>query len=802
MKNVLPNIITLLALFSIFYVGYIFYESYQEKEDKITVRGGDRFIGFDWIRWENTTRGIEATYVHPILKSNTLLKGISVQEKDVLTAINYQKVYTVDMATEIIRSAKPGEHLVYQVLRDDPEQFRPFEATIIIQSGYYPTFTYPLSKSLWQIQSWILVLCAVGTLTLWLILVPIIQQNIKTYILPFSLITLVLLWYIVQNARYFSLILEVQFFNVKLERWLLTSLLILWNGITVVLFFTTVKHLRSKILRYIFIAVLIIFVIGISFLIIKIILRDSTFQYHVQALSFITQTCFLMSILHYQLQELSVQSNLKKNTLWISLLYLILSSFLLWNQTFQTHSIWNTDLNELLVQMYFIFPAFWVANPLLRFGKVSVVVRQSILYFIGIVLILVLYALIDKLYYFRFSYNPYNGLVEVLILIVIVLIAQRIYRRYEPFFQRLFITTAQKRTFQMKAFLDKIPRYTSSDRLLKDFIQELQHYTQSTEVNIWLSQHYNHEIPCLNWVDKVQIHQILKQQETFWARNKELSDFKAYPQLEDFWIQEEVSLIFPLEIPNEQEIGFLVLKRKKIGVFNLFEVELIRRAITQLQLTLEVLYLLEKERILIQKNAEANLIALRSQINPHFLFNTLNTISALIHYKPDLAEQAVEKLAFIFRYTLKYSNENFVSIKNEMSLVQSYLDIEQLRFGEQLEVFVFVQPEAEEVQIPAFCVQTLVENCIKHGLSNVLYVGQIKIDIFIQDKDLICKVYDNGIGIDMNRKNKGTGINNIESRLKKLYHREDLLVFEKLDKGTLVTLRVPVNHSDMITVNS
>jgi len=794
-KEILRTIITLLALLGILYTSYVFYEAYQKQEDKITVRGGERFIGFDWIRWENTTRGIEATFVHPILKSNTLLKGISVQEKDVLTAINYQKVYTADMANEIIRSAKPGEHLIYQVLRDDPEQFRPFEATIIIQSGYYPTFTYPLKKSLWQIHSWILVLTAVGSLTLWLILIPIIQQNVRTYILPFSLITLVFLWYIVQNARYFSLILEVQFFNVKLEKWLLTTLLILWNSITGVLFFNTLKDTTSKAVKYTVIGVISSFMVGIIFLVIKIVLRDSTFQYHVQGLTFITQISFLISVLHYQLHTFTFQQELEKKKLFVSVPYLVLLLLLLWNQIFKEYSIWDTDLNELLIQTCIVFPAFWVVNPLLRFGKVSLVVRQSILYFIGIVLILVLYALIDKLYYFRFSYNPYNGLVEVLILIVIVVIAQRIYYRYEHVFQRLFITTAQKRIFQMKAFLDKIPRYTSSDKLLRDFIQELQQYTQSTEVGIWLSQHYNHEISCLTWVDKSEIHQVLKRNETFWAKNKELSDFRAYTQLEEFWIQEDVSLVFPLEIPNEQEIGFLVLKRKKTGVYNLYEVELIRRAIIQLQLTLEVLYLLEKEKILIQKNAEANLIALRSQINPHFLFNTLNTIAALIHYKPDMAEQAVEKLAFIFRYTLKYSNENFVTIKNEMSLVKSYLDIEQLRFGEQLEVYINIQPEAENLELPAFCIQTLVENCIKHGLSNVLYVGQVKIDIYMEKDELICKVYDNGVGIDMNRKNKGTGVNNIESRLKKLYHREDLLLFEKLNKGTLVTLKVPAHKS-------
>lgn len=794
MRKLLANTLSVFILTTVFYTAYLFYKTYQTQEEKISVRGGDRFIGFDWIKWENTTRGIEATFVHPILKSNALLQGISVQEHDILTAINYQKVYTADMANEIIRSAKPGEHLIYQVLRDDPEQFRPFEATIIIQCGYYPTFTYPLEKTLWQVQSWTLVFMAMGALTLWLILIPIVQQDLKTYLLPFSLITFVLLWYVVQNARYFSLILEIQFFNVKLERWLLTFLLIFWNAIAVTIFLNTLQYLFHRYLKLCIIFLMTIYFLAISFIIIKTIFVDATYPYHAQSLSFVTQMIFLISVWHYQLQRIIHETQWNSKKILFSTLYFVFSSILLWNTAFSTYAVWKSEINELLVQGYLVFPAFWAVNPLLRFGKVSLVVTQSILYFIGILLILVLYALIDKLYYFRFSYNPYNGLVEVLILIVLVLIAQRIYYRYEHVFQRLFITTVQKRTFQMKAFLDKIPSYTSSEKLLKDFVKEIQDYTQSIEVQIWLSQHYAEESLLLSLIDKVKIHQMMQKSETFWARNKELSRFKLEPAVEEFWIQNEVSLVFPLEISNEQEIGFLILKRKKSGVFNLYEVELIRRAITQLQLTLEVLYLLEKEKILIQKNAEANLIALRSQINPHFLFNTLNTISALIHYKPDLAEQAVEKLAFIFRYTLKYSNENFVTVENEMSLVRSYLEIEQLRFGEQLQVSLNVQHEAEKVQIPAFCIQTLVENCIKHGLSNILHVGQIKIDVFIENSFLYCVVYDNGVGIDLSRKNKGTGINNVESRLKKLYHREDLLTFERLEQGTRATLRIPLQE--------
>lgn len=132
----------------------------------------------------------------------------------------------------------------------------------------------------------------------------------------------------------------------------------------------------------------------------------------------------------------------------------------------------------------------------------------------------------------------------------------------------------------------------------------------------------------------------------------------------------------------------ILIGRKRRGVFNLDDQELLQRIVQQTRLTLGVLHLLEREKLLMQKNYEANLTALRSQINPHFLFNTLNTISALIHDRAisDDAEVAVEKLAFIFRYTLKNSDKATVTLKDVLSLVRTYLDIEKIRFGRPLAI--------------------------------------------------------------------------------------------------------------------
>ena len=186
--------------------------------------------------------------------------------------------------------------------------------------------------------------------------------------------------------------------------------------------------------------------------------------------------------------------------------------------------------------------------------------------------------------------------------------------------------------------------------------------------------------------------------------------------------------------------------------------------------------------------------ALRSQINPHFLFNTLNTISALVHDSPDLAEEAIEKLATIFRYTLEVSDQNFVSLAEEVRLVSTYLDIEKIRFGERLSIDIELDQSVRDVQVPAFVIQTLIENCIKHGVAKKVGKGIVRINAIAKDNMLVCQVYDNGPGIDPERVTKGTGLNNILARLENIYQIKNLLYFENTGNGTLVTLKIPLDY--------
>jgi LytS/YehU family sensor histidine kinase len=125
--------------------------------------------------------------------------------------------------------------------------------------------------------------------------------------------------------------------------------------------------------------------------------------------------------------------------------------------------------------------------------------------------------------------------------------------------------------------------------------------------------------------------------------------------------------------------------------------------------------------------------------------------------------------------------------------VSTYLEIEKIRFGERLKVQIEMEPEVRERQLPAFVVQTLVENCIKHGIAKIIGKGIVSIDAYQEGEYMICEVYDNGPGIQDERINKGTGLNNILTRLEKTYNEQDLLKFENTGEGTLVRLKVPLS---------
>lgn len=170
-----------------------------------------------------------------------------------------------------------------------------------------------------------------------------------------------------------------------------------------------------------------------------------------------------------------------------------------------------------------------------------------------------------------------------------------------------------------------------------------------------------------------------------------------------------------------------------------------------------------------QRIIESELSALRAQINPHFLFNSLNSIAALIRISPSEAETVTEDLADVFRYTLRASDRPLVCLKDELEIIRLYLNIEQARFKECLEVEIKAPKELHQVSLPVLTLQPLVENAVKHGISKKEGRHTITLDIERQAQTLQISVTDTGPGFPHNDFStfleNGTGLSNIFKRL-------------------------------------
>jgi two-component system LytT family sensor kinase len=212
----------------------------------------------------------------------------------------------------------------------------------------------------------------------------------------------------------------------------------------------------------------------------------------------------------------------------------------------------------------------------------------------------------------------------------------------------------------------------------------------------------------------------------------------------------------------------------------------------RIQMKLEEQYLL-----LLQARMEA----LQNQINPHFLFNTLNSVSSLVRFDPDTARELIIKLARILRRLLN-SSDSFVPLREEVEFIDNYLDIEVVRFGrDKLRVIKELEPESLEMLVPAMLLQPLVENSIKHGLSSKIEGGSIYLRSRRGAKAIIIEVEDDGVGmgaaqlIEKPNGLGGTGIGmaNVAERLKVLYGDTARMTIDSQDgKGTLVRLRLPI----------
>jgi sensor histidine kinase YesM len=167
--------------------------------------------------------------------------------------------------------------------------------------------------------------------------------------------------------------------------------------------------------------------------------------------------------------------------------------------------------------------------------------------------------------------------------------------------------------------------------------------------------------------------------------------------------------------------------------------------------------------------AEARLSSLESRIHPHFLFNTLNSISSLIAVNPDRAEQTVGQLATLLRASLDSSHQPLIPLRQELAMVKSYIDIEKVRFGDKLCGSVEVPAALEDDKVPPMSVQSLVENAVKHGITSQGAGGEFLVTACAENGSLRIEVRDSGPGFDLTAIRPGHGLDSLVQRLDALF---------------------------------
>lgn len=238
------------------------------------------------------------------------------------------------------------------------------------------------------------------------------------------------------------------------------------------------------------------------------------------------------------------------------------------------------------------------------------------------------------------------------------------------------------------------------------------------------------------------------------------------------------------------------------------ELSFIERVAVQVSTRLEILSAekgrisqRERESVLRQELAEAELRALRAQINPHFLFNSLNTIADLTVTAPECAEQMTLRLAQVFRYVLAHTDSPYTTVREEIEFVRSYLAIEKMRFENRLMVEYDISPQVLEDTVPALLLQPLIENALKHGLGMIRKGGTLRVSArYIKTNVLELAIVDNGAGLQKEtilatQNGNHVGLANVKKRLTTAYNEKALLqLIPREDGGVEAKITIEKGH--------
>jgi LytS/YehU family sensor histidine kinase len=190
--------------------------------------------------------------------------------------------------------------------------------------------------------------------------------------------------------------------------------------------------------------------------------------------------------------------------------------------------------------------------------------------------------------------------------------------------------------------------------------------------------------------------------------------------------------------------------------------------------------------------AEAELHALKMQLHPHFLFNTLETISALMYRDVDAADRMIAQLGDLLRHTLRHSHVHQVTLREELDFLTRYLEIEQTRFQDRLRVRLDVDPSVLDASVPNLILQPLVENAIRHGVAPRASAGQVDIFARRSGETLFIEIRDDGEG-PRSGSGERVGLTNTRRRLEQIYGRNGLFELCTGERGTVASLTLPLS---------
>jgi len=278
------------------------------------------------------------------------------------------------------------------------------------------------------------------------------------------------------------------------------------------------------------------------------------------------------------------------------------------------------------------------------------------------------------------------------------------------------------------------------------------------------------------------------------------------------WLKLKLKYLIPVFILTAISFSFISLIIRKLINYLFYQISILNIAFNEVLsfvLVFSIVYLLwslayfiyhyfesiqEKEIQNISNQAkisEIELQNLKSQLNPHFLFNAMNSIRALISEDPQKAKEAVTQLASILRYSLNTNKNQLVSLESEMVLVKNYLQLEKIRYEERLIYKIDYDDTLNNIKVPPLMIQTLVENAIKHGIAKLPKGGEVII-YFEKNIDLLEIKIENPGKLNEDGQEKGIGLVNTKERLKILFNKKSEIKIEEKDGKIITHLIIPI----------